>query len=57
MATHAVPVQVEGPAVSFEEYLGAYDGVRAGWVWRPRLPVIPAVFEVQRDPRLGENAS
>jgi Uma2 family endonuclease len=32
MATHAVPVQVEGPAVSFEEYLEAYDGVHAEWV-------------------------
>lgn len=32
MATHAVPVQVEGPAMSFEEYLEAYDGVHAEWV-------------------------
>jgi Uma2 family endonuclease len=32
MAAHAVPVQVEGPAVSFEEYLEAYDGVHAEWV-------------------------
>lgn len=33
MATNAVPVQgVEGPAVSFEEFLEAYDGVHAEWV-------------------------
>ena len=32
MATHAVPVQVDGPAMSFEEYLEAYDGVHAEWV-------------------------
>ena len=32
MATHALPVQVEGPTMSFEEYLEAYDGVHAEWV-------------------------
>jgi Uma2 family endonuclease len=32
MAAHAVPVQAEGPAMSFEEYLEAYDGVHAEWV-------------------------
>lgn len=32
MGTHTVPVQVEGPAMSFEEYLEAYDGVHAEWV-------------------------
>jgi Uma2 family endonuclease len=32
MATHAVPVQVDGPAMSFEEYLEGYDGVHAEWV-------------------------
>lgn len=32
MATHALPVQVEGSTMSFEEYLEAYDGVHAEWV-------------------------
>lgn len=32
MATQAPPVQVDGPAMSFEEYLEAYDGVHAEWV-------------------------
>jgi Uma2 family endonuclease len=32
MVTHAPPVQVDGPAMSFEEYLEAYDGVHAEWV-------------------------
>jgi Uma2 family endonuclease len=32
MATHAVPVQEEGPALTFEAYLEAYDGVHAEWV-------------------------
>lgn len=32
MVTHAPPVQVDGPAMTFEEYLEAYDGVHAEWV-------------------------
>ncbi len=32
MVTHAPPVQVDGPAMSFKEYLEAYDGVHAEWV-------------------------
>jgi Uma2 family endonuclease len=32
MVTHAPPVQADGPAMSFEEYLEAYDGVHAEWV-------------------------
>lgn len=32
MATHAPPVQADGPAMSLKEYLEAYDGVHAEWV-------------------------
>lgn len=32
MVTHEPPVQVDGPVMSFEEYLEAYDGVHAEWV-------------------------